>query len=215
MSLVLGKSRVTPIKPVTIPRLYWRQNIFCWTDSKVVLGYIVNETKRFHLFVANRVGFIHSNSDNGQWNYVPGSQNVADIASRGSSAKELKESRWFVGSKFLWTYQVPVFETSSSTITETDPEVKKVNSLATTASRNFKLERFEHCLSSQRLKKAVALCLLFKKWLKSRVSKQLFSRSGMVTRQRKQSLYNSVSSTDMQEAEIGDTQTGSIERFLT
>ena len=50
----------------------------------------------------------------------------------GSSAKELKESRWFVGPKFLWTYQVPVFETSFSTITETDPEVKKVNSLATT-----------------------------------------------------------------------------------
>ena len=42
------------------------QNIFFWTDSKVVLGYIVNETKRFHLFVANRVGFIHSNSDKGQ-----------------------------------------------------------------------------------------------------------------------------------------------------
>ena len=126
---------------------------------------------------------------------------MADIALRGSSAKELKESRWFVGPKFLWTYQVPIFETSSFTITETDPEVKKVNSLATTASRNFELERFEHCSSCQRLKKAVALCLLFKKWLKSKVSKQPFSRSRMVTRQRKQSLYVSVSSTDMQETE--------------
>ena len=90
----------------------------------------------------------------------------------------------------------------SSTITKTDPEVKKVNSLATTASRNFELERFEHCSSWQRLKKAVALCLLFKKWLKSKVSKQPFSGSRMVTRQRKQSLYDSVSSTDMQEAEL-------------
>ena len=88
------------------------------------------------------------------------------LLQEGSSAKELNESRWFVGPNFLWTYQVPVFETSSSTITETDPEVKKVNSLATTASRNFELERFEHCSSWQRLKKAVALCLLFKKWLK-------------------------------------------------
>ena len=36
-----------------------------WTDIKVVLGYIANETKRFHLFVANRVGFIHFHSDKG------------------------------------------------------------------------------------------------------------------------------------------------------
>ena len=138
VSLVFGKSRVAPIKPVTIPRLeltsavaavkaaitlseeftYENEEHFFWTDNKVVLGYIANETKRCHLFVANRAGFIHSNSDKGQWNYVLGLQNVADIASRGSSAKELKESRWLVGPKFLWTYQVPVFETSSSTITK-------------------------------------------------------------------------------------------------
>ena len=175
---------------------------FFWTDSKVVLEYIANEIKHFHLSVANRVGFIHSSSNKSQWNYVPGSPNVADIASRGSSATELKESMWFVGSKFLWLHQVPVFEASFSTITESDPEVKKINSLATTASRNFELERFEHCSSWQWLKKGVALCLLFKKWLKSRVSNQPFSRSRMVTRQRKRSLYDSVSSTDMQEAEL-------------
>ena len=70
------------------------------------------------------------------------------------------------------------------------------------ASRNFELERFEQCSSWQRLKKAVALCLLLKKWLKSKVSKQPFSGSRIVTRQKKQSLYDSVLSTDMQEAEL-------------
>ena len=197
-AVVIVKAAITLNEEFT----YENAEHFFWTDNKVVLGYIANETKHFHLLVANRVGFIHSNSDKGQWNYVPGSQNVADIDSKGSSAKELKESRGFVGPKFLWTYQVLLFETSSSTITETDPEVKKVNSLATTASRNFELERFEHISSWQRLKKVVALCLLFKKWLKSKVSKQPFSGSRMVTRQKKQSLYDSVSSTDMQEAEL-------------
>ena len=28
---------------------------FFWTDSRVVLGYISNEAKRFHVYVANRV----------------------------------------------------------------------------------------------------------------------------------------------------------------
>ncbi len=222
VSLVLGKSRVTPIKPITVPRLeltsavvavkaaltlsqeftYKKAEHFFWTDSKVVLGYIANETKRFHLFVANRVGYIHANTDRNQWNYVPGSQNVADIASRGSTAKELKESRWFAGPEFLWSSQLSVFQTSDPTICESDAEVKKAKVLATSSTKKFELDRFVHCSSWQRLKKAVALCLLLKKWLKSKVSNQPFPTPQMVTRQNKLSLYETVSTNDLREAEL-------------
>ena len=63
----MGKSHVTLLKPVTIPRLeltgavvsskiscilrkeleYAQMKEVCWTDSKTVLGYINNDARRF------------------------------------------------------------------------------------------------------------------------------------------------------------------------
>ena len=73
-SLVMAKSRVTPLKPVTVPRLELTATVvstkisaflqkelkygcvpeYFWTGSKVVLGYISSEARRFHTSVANR-----------------------------------------------------------------------------------------------------------------------------------------------------------------
>ncbi len=73
--LVMGKSCVIPPKAVTIPCLELTaatmsvkvSNFLCneleykgithylYTDSKVVLGYTTNESKMFHIFVANCV----------------------------------------------------------------------------------------------------------------------------------------------------------------
>ena len=36
----------------------WKNETF-WTDSKEVLGYINNNTKKFKIFVANRIQEIH------------------------------------------------------------------------------------------------------------------------------------------------------------
>lgn len=115
-SLVMAKSRVTPLKSITVPRLELtaavvsvRMNLLLrnelestnmtewfWTDSSVVLGYIANNTRRFHVFVANRVQQIRDVSEPYQWNYVSSSDNPADIASRGASADELVNNcRWF------------------------------------------------------------------------------------------------------------------------
>ena len=65
--------RVAPLKPVTIPRFkltaavcsvrisqqlqreleYTIDQGYFWTDSKVVLGYIANESRRFHVSARN------------------------------------------------------------------------------------------------------------------------------------------------------------------
>ena len=121
-SLIMGKSRVAPIKPTTIPRLELtaatvavKQNrqireeldlnidsVTFWTDSTCVLQYINNEAGRFKTFVANRIAIIHANSNPSCWRYVDSKANPADFASRGlRSTDEFEIDQWINGPNFL------------------------------------------------------------------------------------------------------------------
>eukprot|EP00794_Sanderia_malayensis_P005087 gene5087-biopygen4147 len=114
-AFLLGKSRLAPLKRMTIPRLELaaaalaakvytmlkselEMNIdkaFFWIDSTTTLRYIFNETRRFHTFVANRVGLIRDCSSPDQWKYVPTDENPADDVSRGLTMDELLDNkRW-------------------------------------------------------------------------------------------------------------------------
>lgn len=130
-ALVIGKSRVVPLRPITIRRLeltaavlpvkmshFLQHELLCnlnykadaeiyWTDSKVVLGYIKNDSRRFHVFVANLIGTIRSHTSTAQWHYVKSEDNFADEVSRGSTAKSMLENpRWLNGLEFLWKEEV-------------------------------------------------------------------------------------------------------------
>ena len=123
VSLVMTKARIAPMKPVTIPRLEHTaavvsakvaallkeeldiSNLQCvfWTDSQIVLGYIMNECKRFRIDVANRVKTVRDYSNKDQWKYVGTEENPADYASRGLSMKCREKAKiWFNGPEFLW-----------------------------------------------------------------------------------------------------------------
>jgi hypothetical protein len=73
-------------KELTIPI----HNEYFWTDSHVVLGYINNEARRFHVFVANRMQMIRDVTDLRQWYYVNTSNNPTDHASRGLRETEIQ-----------------------------------------------------------------------------------------------------------------------------
>ncbi|XP_014673995.1 PREDICTED: uncharacterized protein LOC106814210 [Priapulus caudatus] len=145
-ALVMGKARVCPLKVLSIPRLelaaalvsakissvlrtemtYANIQDYFWTGSKVVLGYINNDARRFHVYVANRVQQIRNMSEPSQWRYVESANNPADHASRGLHVDELIEPNWLKGPAFLWNPRVIVKQPEDTLLLPEDPEVRRV-----------------------------------------------------------------------------------------
>ena len=93
----------TRLKVSVSEQLKFRVNkTYFWTDSQITLKYIKNESKRFPIFVMNRLYEIRANSDTTEWNYVPDEMNPAEHCARYTHFRQLmSQTSWIDGPKCL------------------------------------------------------------------------------------------------------------------
>lgn len=125
---IMSKSRVAPLKELTLPRLELMgcvigtrvanylvsvfnlnvEKLHFWADSSIALHWIKGNSKDWKPFVSNRVQEIQSNSNPKSWNFCKGKENPADLLTRGVHLKSLpKNSSWWHGPGWLSDPEVP------------------------------------------------------------------------------------------------------------
>jgi hypothetical protein len=194
---VLSRSRVAPLKTLSIPRLELMAAVlavevdrvlrreldvnieqsYYWTDSMIVLKCIMNENKRFQTFVANRLSKIHEWTTVEQWHHIRSELNPVDAVSRGASIEDMQSKyRWLLGPQFLWTRNDDWNNVSEMLIDVPDDELEtkqKMIVLQSEVSVSPLDTLIRHYSSWHRLKKAVVWVLRIRNILLCRSRKDL------------------------------------------
>ena len=187
LGFVMGKAKLAPKNASTIPRLELCAAVLnvvlaqiisnelkisldhftFFTDSRVVLGYIHNRTRRFAIYVSNRVQKIHQVSDANQWQYVPSNCNPADRGTKVFGTETL--NLWLTGPRNWIEEKMKTKEVESYDIINPDEdcEIKiDVTTIKLTNERtrtSFDISKFERFSTWESLVRALTNLRIFVK----------------------------------------------------
>ncbi|XP_055633341.1 uncharacterized protein LOC129773720 [Toxorhynchites rutilus septentrionalis] len=121
-ALVGAKTRVTPLRYLSIPRSELQAAVigtrlantvtkslslrisqrYFWCDSRNVLCWLRSDHRRYSQYVAARVSEVLDTTEIDEWHWIQSEWNVADDGTKWTGQVELKiEDRWFLGPGFL------------------------------------------------------------------------------------------------------------------
>ena len=165
--LAMSKSRVAPVKTITLPKLelmaavigtrlakFVQSSIVChshddspirihfWTDSQIVLHWI-HKNNSSNQFVSHRITEILDSSPATMWSYTPSSDNPADLLTRGVFTQQLISSElWTHGPQWLlsesnWPTWVPTNILHLQAAETTDSDIGEPTSKASKGIHNI------------------------------------------------------------------------------
>lgn len=202
ISLFCAKTKMTPIKASTIPRLElcaavllarWMVRVqttlnlkvrivkmYAWSDSTTVLSWLKVPHEKFKVFVSNRIHKVKTLIPDCHWGYISSANNPADCASRGVFPTELFNHKlYWDGPEILYGDVLDGPMLSSDINIEMLPELKSQLpvTLVTNTSEPSEPEWYARFSSYTRMLRVVAYMYRF-----IHVCRRQIHRSSFLTR---------------------------------